>query len=356
MLSGTIKTFNKLNAIIITFFILLSVFSCKDKNRQQSYNTLFPESGTMLKLGEDLNFSLIISGGLPDSIQYFVDDKLVASKADTASFSLSTLGMTLGKKQLVVKMFRGDKTEELKSQIVITSSIKPVLYSFEIEDTFNHDITSYTQGLEYHGGVFYESDGEYGASSLRKVALDGKVLQQKDLEARYFAEGITVVGDKILQLTYKEKVMFVYDKNTFELLQTIPYNHAEEGWGLTYDGETIYNTDGTNRIFKLNKETFQPEGIIEVYDDKGAVVYLNEMEWVDGKIYANIYTSDMIAIINPQTGEVEGYINLIGLHKDAVGDTSQDVLNGIAWDGNGKRLFVTGKKWNKLYQIKLVKQ
>ncbi|RRN77838.1 glutaminyl-peptide cyclotransferase, partial [Pseudoxanthomonas sp. SGD-10] len=164
------------------------------------------------------------------------------------------------------------------------------------------------------------------------------------------------VGDKILQLTYKEKVMFVYDKNTFELLQTIPYNHADEGWGLAFNGETIFNTDGSNRLFKLNKDTYQPEGFIEVYDDKGPVVYLNELEWIDGKIYANIYTSDMIAIINPNTGEVEGYINLIGLNKEAVGDETQDVLNGIAWDGNRKRLFVTGKKWTQLFEIRKVLQ
>src|SRR5690606_2877052 len=135
-----------------------------------------------------------------------------------------------------------------------------------------------------------------------------------------------------------------------ELLRTIPYNHADEGWGLAFNGNIIYNTDGTNRIFKLNKETYQPEGFIEVYDDKGPVNYLNEMEWIDGKIYANIYTSDLIAIIDPKTGEVVSYSNLMGIRNDAVEDESQDVLNGIAWDAKGKRLFVTGKKWPHLYQ------
>lgn len=167
---------------------------------------------------------------------------------------------------------------------------------------------------------------------------------------------MTIIGDKIIQLTYREKVGFEYDKATFKLLKTFPYNHAAEGWGLTFDGETVYNTDGSNTIYKLDKNTYLPKGSIEVYDDKGPVTQLNELEWIDGKLYANIYGSELIAIINPKTGAVEAYINMMGLPYSPVDDPQQDVLNGIAYDKVGKRLFVTGKKWDKMFQIEIVKE
>ena len=351
MLFGIIKK-QTLNSLFVIPLIVATAFSCKDKNNKAGDSiSLYPESGTSYKLGEEFKVS-VKTENLPDSIQYYTDGKLVATKKDTSNISINTSDLALGSRVIIAKVFFEGKEEEIQSSITILTSKVPKQFGFNVLQTYKHDVSSYTQGLEYHDGIFYESDGEYGASSLRKVSVDGKVLKQIDLDKRYFAEGITVIGNKILMLTYKEKVMFEYDKNTFELLRTIPYNHADEGWGLAFDGNIIYNTDGTNRIFKLNKETYQPEGFIEVYDDKGPVNYLNEMEWIDGKIYANIYTSDLIAIIDPKTGEVEAYINLMGIRSDAVEDESQDVLNGIAWDAKGKRLFVTGKKWPKLFEIK----
>lgn len=359
MLSGITK-FYKLNYIAIFILSILSIASCNRKDKSLSGDSaLFiaaPQSGAVIKSGEEVLIKLNFGDKAIDSVQYFLDTTKLAAKTDTSAFSLKSVDCPLGSRQITVKIFGKDVQEELTTNIVFVSSKTPVQYGYEIVNTYNHDITSYTQGLEFHNGIFYESDGEYGASSLRKVALDGKVIKQLDLDKKYFAEGITVVGDKIIQLTYKERVILEYDKNTFELLKTYPYNHANEGWGLTFDGQTIYNTDGSNKIFKLNKTTYQPEGFIEVFDDKGPVVSLNELEWVEGKIYANIYTSDLIAIINPETGEVEAYINLIGLTNEQVEDENQDVLNGIAWDAKGKRLFVTGKKWPKLYEIRKVKR
>ena len=354
MLFGTIKQ-HTLNSLFLAPLIALSVFSCKENSKKGENMVLFPESGSAYKLGDPFKI-YVKTANLPDSIQYYMDGKLLETKKDTSNIHVNTSDLSLGTRTILAKVFAGGQEEEIQSNITILTSSVPKQFGFNIVKTYLHDTSSYTQGLEFHDGIFYESDGEYNASSLRKVTVEGKVLKQSDLEDRYFAEGITVVGDKILMLTYKEKVMFEYDKNTFELLRTIPYNHAEEGWGLAFDGHTIYNTDGTNRIFKLNKDTYQPEGFIEVYDDKGPVNYLNEMEWIDGKIYANIYTSDLIAIIDPKTGEVESYINLMGLRKDPVEDESQDVLNGIAWDAKGKRLFVTGKKWPHLYEITLKEQ
>lgn len=350
MLFGTIKRLN-----IAVVLLLFAVAACKNKpTGENHFKVLYPQSGTTLKSGEDLIIYLNLNGELPDSIQYFIDEKLFVSQNDTAKVVVKTAEMSLGNHLVTAKIFTANQTEDFRTNIVLLSSKKPTFFGYKIINTYHHDISSYTQGLEFHDGIFYESDGEYGESSLRKVALDGKVLKQTDLDNRYFAEGITVVEDKILQLTYKEKVMFVYDKKSFELLKTIPYNHTEEGWGLAFDGHTIFNTDGSNKIFKLNKDSYQPESVIEVYDDKGPVMYLNELEWIDGKIYANIYTSDLIAVIHPETGEVESYIDLSGIYTEKIENPYEHVLNGIAWDKKGKRLFVTGKKWSKLFEIKPV--
>lgn len=358
MLSGITKYY-KLNYIAFFILSILSIASCDRKEKSSDTKRVFitaPESGTIVKSGEDIKVKLNYSGVAVDSVLYFLDTTKVAIKTDTSEFVLHTVECPLGSRLLTIKVFGKDVQEELTTNVVFVAAKAPEQYGYEIVNSYKHDVTSYTQGLEFHNGVFYESDGEYGASSLRKVALDGKVIKQKDIDKKYFAEGITVVGDKIIQLTYKERVIFEYDKNTFDLLKTYPYNHANEGWGLAFNGETIYNTDGSNKIFKLNKNTYQPEGYIEVYDNKGPVNSLNELEWVEGKLYANIYTSDLIAIINPHTGEVEAYINLLGLHNEFVEDGTQDVLNGIAWDSKGKRLFVTGKKWPKLFEIRKVKR
>lgn len=336
----------------------LFLFSCNNDKKESSASSYFisPETGETLKSGEEIKLRLGYADGLVDSIQYYLDTVKISTKTDTAQFNLSSAGFPLGSRLITAKIYRKGVAEEVTSNVVLLSATKPKQYGYKIIKAYPHATNSYVEGLEYHDGVFYESAGDYGNSSLRKVSLDGKVLQQQNVDKQYFAEGITVIGNKIIQLTYKEKVGFEYDKTTFKLLKTFPYNHAAEGWGLTFDGETVYNTDGSNRIFMLDKNTYLPKGSIEVYDDKGPVTQLNELEWIDGKLYANIYTSELIAIINPKTGEVEAYINMMGLPHGPLSDPDQDVLNGIAYDKAGKRLFVTGKKWDKLFHVELLTQ
>ncbi len=337
--------------IIAVFFI----YSCGERQKGGSSASSFlsPESGEIVKSGQKINLHLNYSNPEIDSIQYFVDTIKVTALKDTSALLLKTDNYPLGSRLITAKIFRKGIQEEATTNIILVSSKRPEQYGYKIIKTYPHSTSSYTEGLEYHDGVFYESAGDYGNSSLRKVALDGKILKQQNIDKKYFAEGITVIGDKIIQLTYKEKVGFEYDKNTFKIVKTFPYNHADEGWGLTFNGETVYNTDGSNRIFMLNKNTYLPKGYLEVYDDKGPVTQLNELEWVEGKLYANIYQSELIAIINPKNGEVEAYINLTGLPHGPLEDEGNDVLNGIAYDSAGKRLFVTGKKWDKMFQIEL---
>lgn len=348
----------KYSTLIAVIFTTVFFYSCKQGDGTKSGGTTYflsPESGEVLKSGAQLSLKLKYSNGSVDSVQYYIDTTKIAVKTDTASYELATNTFPLGSRLITAKVFRNGIVEEATTNIVLVSAVKPANYSYKILNTYPHSTTSYVEGLEFHDGVFYESAGDYGNSSLRRVSLDGKILQQKDIAKQYFAEGITVIDNKIIQLTYREKVGFEYDKTTFKLLKTFPYNHAAEGWGLTFDGETIYNTDGSNTIYKLDKNTYLPKGSIEVYDDKGPVTQLNELEWIDGKLYANIYTSELIAIINPQTGAVEAYINMMGLPHGQLADPQQDVLNGIAYDKAGKRLFVTGKKWDKMFQIEVVK-
>jgi glutamine cyclotransferase len=341
---------------IVFFAVSALLFSCTNDGKNTASSSAFakPESGELIKLGDPLKLKLNFADGLVDSVAYFIDNQQVAAK-DTAALTLDTKDFLLGSRLITAKIYRKGVTEEATTNVVIISNVKPEQYRYEIVKTYPHDVNSYTEGLEYIDGVLYESAGEYKVSRLFKTTLDGKILKEKKIEPQYFAEGITVIGDKIIQLTYKEKVGFEYDKNTFELLKTFPYNHANEGWGLCFNGETIFNTDGSNHIFFLDKNTYLPTGGIDVYDDRGPVTSLNELEWVEGKLYANIYGSELIAIINPKNGVVEAYINLIGLPHGPLGDEDNDVLNGIAYDSKGKRLFVTGKKWDKLFEIKLVK-
>ncbi len=224
-------------------------------------------------------------------------------------------------------------------------------YTFNVVNVYPHDEASFTQGLVFEDGVLYEGTGLYGHSTLRRVDLEtGTVTQVYDLPDQFFGEGITVFGDKIIQLTWKSGRGFVYDRSSFDLLQEFEY--TTEGWGITHNGSALIMSDGTATLYFLDPETFQTIGQIEVHDEE-PVVWLNELEYIDGSVYANIWKEDKVAIIDPETGQVTGWIDLEGI-RDLANQGTSDVLNGIAYDPNGDRLFVTGKRWSKLYEIELV--
>jgi glutamine cyclotransferase len=228
---------------------------------------------------------------------------------------------------------------------------KPLHYSYVVVNTYPHDQNAFTQGLFFDEGFLYESTGLEGNSSLRRVKLEtGEVLKRHVLPSEYFGEGITLVDDKIIQLTWQSNKGFVYDKQSFELLQE--FNYLIDGWGITYDGRRLIMSNGTATLHFLDPETFQKIGQIEVHD-AGPVKWLNELEYIQGTIYANIWREERIAIINPQTGQVEGWINMMGI-QNMENQDANSVLNGIAYDEIGGRLFVTGKRWSQLYEIKLI--
>lgn len=252
------------------------------------------------------------------------------------------------------------KTTNANKPVTNTSSTTAALpvYTYEIVKTYPHDGKAFTQGLLFHDGVFYESTGEYGESSLRKVEVEtGKILQKKDIARDYFAEGLTLLNDKLYQITWQENTAFQYDLN-FKLIKEFKY--AGEGWGLTNDGTNLIMSDGTHVIRFVNPENFETIRTIVVKDENGKPIYkLNELEYVNGEIWANIWHSEQIgkpnhiARINPADGKLLGWIDFQGISPDDVQRDSENVLNGIAYDAASERLFVTGKNWKKLFEIKI---
>jgi glutamine cyclotransferase len=228
-------------------------------------------------------------------------------------------------------------------------------YTYQIVHTYPHDRTSYTQGLLYRDGVLYEGTGMYDESRIRKVKLEtGEVLQNHDIPGQYFGEGIIIWKDRLLELTWKSEKGFIYDLATFTVKGEFPY--PGEGWGLTTDGKRIIMSDGTAELRFWDPETLKETGRITVTEDGRPLDQLNELEWVKGEIYANVYQTDRFVRIDPATGKVVGSVDCRGLLTPADRNDQTDVLNGIAYDEKGDRLFVTGKRWPKLFEIKLVKR
>ena len=300
---------------------------------------------------------------LIDSIYFFVNGKRVASEGNSITFSTTNLGV--GKYSVSALVFYPEKSKKINNSIEVLSNITPVIYSYKLINTYPHDKNAYTQGLEYHNGFLYETTGQYGKSVLRKVELKtGKVLEETKLDEKYFGEGMTILNDKIHWLTWQAKKGFTYDLETFKQEGDFSYTWSTEGWGLTNNGTDLIKSDGTHKIYFLDGNTQQEKKSIQAYYNKGKIDKLNELELINGKIYANRWITDkpiksLIVIINPENGVVEGIANLNGL-REAILKTQtlsdDDVLNGIAYDKDNNRIFVTGKKWGKLFEIELVKQ
>lgn len=234
------------------------------------------------------------------------------------------------------------------------AAVQPaVTYSYKIIKTYPHDTKSFTQGLVFDDGFLYEGTGGLGRSTLRRIKPDtGAVLQSYKLPDSLFGEGITVWGDKIFQLTWQARIGFVYDKRDFKLIKTFQYKN--EGWGLTHNSRSLIMSNGTSDLYFLNPETFAVTGKITVHDKDGPVSSLNELEYVRGDIYANVWRTDRIAIIDPSTGRIKGWIDLKNLSQLSGADKDLKTLNGIAYDKENDKLFVTGKLWPKIYEITLL--
>lgn len=311
----------------------------------------------MVQLGESVPLKLVFPEDVSafDSVVYSMDGEVLERKMDSTVVSLNTENAAFGSRTLSAKLYYNGEERVAYSNIVVVPPT-PKRYGFNVVAEYPHDPEAYTQGLEFDSqGVLYESTGQRSKSSIRKVNYqNGNILQKIDLDDEYFGEGLTLVHDKVIQLTWRNNVGFIYNKGSLAKIGDFPYGSFKEGWGLCFDGDRLILSDGTSRLYFLNKDTYAEEGFIEVYDSKGPLDSLNELEYIDGKVYANVYTKDIIVIIDPKTGAVEGEINLIGIYPDKADYDNE--LNGIAYDHGGDRLFVTGKLWSKLYHIELIER
>ena len=339
------------NQIILSLSTILCFSACKTK---ADFNL---ETPTKIQINQPLNVSISTSTDKESKITYFLDGKKIGSGPKAA---IDIKNYRLGKHLLKASIGENDDVINKEKEVIFLADIKPKVYGYKIINTYPHDREAFTQGLEFHNNELYESTGQRGKSVLRKVDLEtGKVLKEQALANKYFGEGITIFNNKVYQLTWQAGIGFIHDVDTFKTLKTFNYNKSKEGWGLTHNNTHLMKSDGTEKIWFLNPENGQEESYIEVYTNKRRVEELNELEYVNGEIYANIWMKNAITIIDPKNGTVKAVINLNGLtdHLDnkTIAQSQDKVLNGIAYNPNTNKLYVTGKNWDKLFEIEIVK-
>lgn len=335
-------------------FLLCSLLitSCGDNDKVlRSLSITTNKKNNIFTLGDTLKADIKNPKNVAyNSIQFYINDTAVNN-----IILLDTISLGVQKLKAVFEL--DERTLEKTIPITILNNQKPKVYGFEIINEYPHDINSYTQGLEFYDGKLYESEGQYGASKLRRIDYKtGEIEYNYDLDKKYFAEGLTIFNNELIQLTWKAQVGFVYNIETMERTKTFTYNRSKEGWGLCHDNELIYKSDGTENIWRINPENYQELNKIQVYTNKGKIGSLNELEWINGKIFANIYLKNGVAIINPKNGAVEGVIDFSSLRTRVKQHKNLDVLNGIAYNPETETLFVTGKLWDKLFEIKLIEK
>ncbi len=312
-----------------------------------------PTNGQLFDLGDEIQISLKLKSDSisPDSIVLYVDNERVG-ELTSLEYSLATHSFSLGTRQLWVTGWRKGQRQTASVGVKLKSNIEPLKLSYRVVNTYPHDIEAYTQGLFYHNGYFIESTGQRGLSSLRRVDIKtGKVLQSVNLDTRYFGEGTTIYDGEIYQITWTSRKGFVYNPETFNLIRTFDY--PTQGWGLTTMDNMLVMSDGSNVLYFLEPKSFTEIKRVEVFDNLGPVNQLNELELIKGKIYANIYLTNKIVVIDPTSGRVDAVVNFSELLSEKDKHKDIDVFNGIAWDSKGSRLFVTGKNWPKVFEVEL---
>ncbi|MCA1756901.1 MAG: glutaminyl-peptide cyclotransferase [Bacteroidales bacterium] len=315
-----------------------------------------PASGAKFTLGETVLLDIQRVGDRkPDSVSVWFNGIYEGTITTlTDEFSLRTGSAMPGSAAVKLMAYSGEERPQTVTRLItMLSDIVPPVYGYRIVNRFPHDREAYTQGLLVYNGYFYESTGQNGESGIRHVEIEtGRVIKQHSLERKYFGEGLALLGDRLYQLTWTTNTGFVYDVETFSLLGTIHYN--TQGWGLAAYGDRLVMSDGTNKLFFLEPDYFTVTSSVEVFDNREAVWQLNELEYINGELWANIYQTDRLARIDPSSGKVLSYVDLKGLLNDRDRKSDTDYLNGIAWDSENERLYVTGKNWPFVYEIEIV--
>lgn len=281
------------------------------------------------------------------------DGATAAQPATAAAEELDVAATSVAATEVAYAAIVASQPTATPTEAATPTPAPPITYTYRIVNAYPHDPAAFTQGLVFLDGALYEGTGRWGESTLRETVLEtGQVARSKPLEAQYFGEGIAILNDRVYQLTWQEQTGFVYDRATFELLQTFTY--PTEGWGITHDGQRLIVSDGTSTIYFWDPATLQETGRITVRDHRGPLNRLNELEFVNGEIWANVWLTDLIARISPETGDVLGYIDLTGLLDTEGLAQPADVLNGIAHDPATGRIFVTGKLWPSIFEIEVM--
>lgn len=358
------KNLNLLSLI----FILISVISaCHKENKKinniqnnsiggvYNPNVIIKTSKNRYKIGDTISgfISIADSSAFDSAVIFFNSKKILTTTERNTNLTLFSATLNVGEKSIEVIAYSSKKSKSFKKYVKLLSDITPEIKTYKVIKEYPHDRNAYTQGLVFWNDTMYESTGLRTKSTLRKTDFKtGEVLYSITLGNNLFGEGITILNNKIIQVTWQNHEGIVYNLDNFQKITTFSY--PTEGWGLATDGKVIYLSDGTNIIQILEPNSYSKIGEIEVYDNNGPVKLLNELEYINGLIYANVYTMDYIVVIDPKTGKVLENINMSGLLPNSLRDQTTDVLNGIAYDSKRNKIYVTGKNWPRLYEIKII--
>ncbi len=343
------KTIKYLTIIFLTG----SLIACGSKTTQKKND--FSIQTNAIK--GDISIDETLKLSIENKKNHKIDSTTFTFEGKRVSKNINLENKKLGKQTIEATIYFNNEKQTVNTTVTILNNVAPKIYTYKIINEYPHDITSYTQGIEFLNNELYESTGLYKESKLRHVDYKtGEVIKNINLADEYFGEGLTILHDKVYQLTWREDSGFVYDINSFDKLSSFKYGNSKEGWGLCNNDSIIYKSDGTEKIWLLNPETLVEESFIEVYTNKGKIIGINEMEWINGHIYANRYQKDGVAIINPKNGAVVGVIDFSPLKKLVTQHEGLDVLNGIAYNPTTKTVFVTGKRWDKLFEVEIIEK
>jgi glutaminyl-peptide cyclotransferase len=347
--------------VLVTSFVLVNCAQSSKRTRKPVTSLKISPKNNKYTVGDKLTieFKTKIKDGSLSKTEFLLDGKSVfTSDKIEGSFEIESRNIEVGTRYLKAISTLSDGTAgENYTDFLLVSDITPQKFGYKIVKTLPHGIDHFTEGFEIRNGFLYEGTGQEGSSFIYKIDLSNwKVVKEYKLDDKYFGEGITILNDKLYQLTYKTQIGFVRDLKTFELIKTFTYKNAQ-GWGFTNDGKYLIMSDGTEFLTYLDPETLTEVKRIQVCNQKGVVTNINELEYINGEIWANIWTTDTIVRIDPKTGKIVAEIDMKGLLSSNLTNqkTPADVLNGIAYDNVKNKIYVTGKLWPKLFEIELVK-
>ncbi|HAN18490.1 MAG: hypothetical protein A2X13_08730 [Bacteroidetes bacterium GWC2_33_15] len=365
------RTLHK-NILVVLFFSLIASCSNKTENKISSEQSTSsnniekisvlainaPKAGELFTIGDNIPIDITLNKTELKIDSLIVEDEKSKTSLNSTDlkYTWQTKNLKTGNNQLRVYAYSGgNRIDSYYLKLRFRSDVIPELLECKIIKSYPHDKKAYTQGLIFENGIMYEGTGQYGESVLRKTDFEtGKLLAELSLPAQYFGEGITSFGDKIIQLTWTSNLGFVYDKNSFKLLTTLQY--STQGWGLTNDGRRLIMSDGSSTIYFLDPEYFTQTGSIDIYDNNGPVKMLNELEYIDGLVYANVYQTEEIIAFDPETGKVLKRIDCRKIIPDGYKGEQDNVLNGIACDSKTGKIFITGKRWPKLFEVNFIQK